>query len=612
MARRAKNANPLATMPEQHGGLRRLLLDKGPTQDESPSVHSRCLAEHWGSLRGGRIAPPRAPERRAHLRRLTCVVLLSAACASACAAPAAPRTPTRRALSGKVDDGARRSRAARPTPGSAQATAPAHSAAKAAVPNGAVGTPGPVWTLATSPGGQWVVACQARTDTNRDGVLEITQSPEGRLSGDDAVLYWIQGAGPGEPIDAWLGQSPNGRFVAFERGGRVEILDTSTGRSFDMTSRDIDGAADRSSRAEHRAISFSPDDRRVVFIRRQKGRDSLAIMDLESGDERHVEVGDGRIWRVSFAADPDSVGVWLVREDKNGNGRLDWPVPTLPPGSACRSGVQRYSAWLDYGDPATLELVRLNEAQAPRLRQGIATLGTGIVERTGDGVLRWTRPGQVVQLSDAKCGGTLLHVDPVRSLALVACSAAGVRAPVLLVGPDTIQALPIDVPASRVDYLQSDAPRLVPLYPGAGTVVVDLDRRRMIELEAGDGVLAVLGARALVRSASTLAVIDTTSRKRREVATDLPDFGQLLVREPLAYAEPYFVDLGRGKVVGHAWGPIGALANSGAYLVADTPASPATVAQGPLYWVELDESAETATGGYQVTASTKTGPSNGI
>lgn len=451
-----------------------------------------------------------------------------------------------------------------------------------------VGSAGAGWAEVASPAGNWVVLCQARQDTNGDGVVAVVPTPDGRLQGDAATAYLVLGSGPGEPIEAWLGHSADGRWLVTQTDGQVELLDTFGKDRVDLSARRIDARADSLSHASHRAIAFAPGGERMAFIRREGRSEGVVLLDLESGHETPVPVGPGRPWRIEFAGDGGALRVWVVAEDKNGNGRLDWPVAEQRSPAGCQRAL-RYGAWLDHGDPASLQIVRLG-AKGPRPpREALATWGAGLLRRTQGGALEWAKGTRRRRLTDEDCGGTLMHVDSGRELALVACSAVGVRVPVWLVGPTFRRELPIQVLASRVDYVSGKPQRLVPLYPGADAVLVDMERRELVILQQGDGVLGVLGALALVRRGTSLLLLDTEDGTTKELAADLPDFGQILEESPFVYAEPYLVDLAQRTVVGSTWGPIAALSSRGAILMASAPETANSLAEGPFFWIPREQ-----------------------
>ena len=448
-----------------------------------------------------------------------------------------------------------------------------------------VGIQSPIWVKAASPTGEWLVVCQAREDSNGDGRLAVSRNAAGQLEGDRSRPYLLRRSGRDEPLEAWLGSSPDGRWLALRQQGHSSIVDTLSERVINLESTDFDGRNDGLSHAHHRAVAFSPDSARIALILRSK---AIRVVDLDSGKQRDYSVAPSRPWRVEFSTDAASLRVWLVTEDKNGNGRLDWPVPAEPSSAECLDDGQRFSTWLDYGDPVALRVIHFGRRRPLKHRHALGSLGEGIVARQNDGSLWLVEGTRKTLLTDKDCGGTLLHVDPRRALALVVCSAVGVRAPVLLVGPGLRLELPIEVLASTVDYVGESTPRLIPLYPGADAVLVDLELRKLHPLEAGDAVLTVRDSLALIRRDTRLLLLDVDRDSTIQLAEDLPDFSQILVTLPIVYVEPYLVDLSSRAVVGTSWGPIAALAQDGGRWVAHAPESQKSLAQGPLFWIPRD------------------------
>src|SRR5689334_16898306 len=82
------------------------------------------------------------------------------------------------------------------------------------VESGPIGTDGAIVIEASDPDGRWVVACQARTDTNGDGKVEVNIGLHGDTFGDAMTPYLVVGTGAGEAIDAFVDQSSDGAWLA--------------------------------------------------------------------------------------------------------------------------------------------------------------------------------------------------------------------------------------------------------------------------------------------------------------------------------------------------------------------------------------------------------------
>jgi hypothetical protein len=143
---------------------------------------------------------------------------------------------------------------------------------------------------------RWMALCQARTDTDGDGKVEIFVGHHGELMGDDMQLYFIIDGGEGTQVDSIVDTSFDDRWVAIVRGSALELVDTQTRAMFELKDADIE--SDNRPGAAHRAARFSPE--HVLYIRHRDKGDTLVIRDLASQAEREVTVSD-RIWRFAEA-----------------------------------------------------------------------------------------------------------------------------------------------------------------------------------------------------------------------------------------------------------------------------------------------------------------------
>jgi hypothetical protein len=93
---------------------------------------------------------------------------------------------------------------------------------------GTVGTPGFVRLLAAAPSGAWVILCQARADTDKDGSIDVQTGHHGEYFGDELAPYFIRGAGEGEALDAFVAVDPTSRWIVVIRNGSMQLVDTAT------------------------------------------------------------------------------------------------------------------------------------------------------------------------------------------------------------------------------------------------------------------------------------------------------------------------------------------------------------------------------------------------
>lgn len=497
---------------------------------------------------------------------------LCAACAAAPAAPVAPpRPPTSAANAPAVT---------RPAP-------PEAPAAPRPLP-GQVGTSDPLLLRAVAPDGGWAVVCQARADTDGDGVIAVSVGPRGQLAGDRLVSYLIEGSGEGEPIDAFVAADPSGRHLVIERGGRLLLRDSWNQSDIDLSERGAVTGSDKSPFAPHRAASFSDDGRKVLHLRRRGAREDVVVLDLESGAETVFDPGEGLLWRAEFDSSSEWLVLRVVDADTNADGR--WSLPHGKPGpsdSPCTSPVPEYRAPVVPPDKPSVRVAKVSGGPVRQVRGFVTSFGPGgVLRRQEDRALFVDRPGGSVELwSGSSCDGRLLQADPARQLLLVACATEEGPRTLRLVERDAQQDLDIVVGPFEVDTVIAGAPRLIPVYafPAPGTLLVDLERRQVIPLLPRDKVVATHAANVLVRRGEELFLGDATKSLARLGAVDL--LSPVLRQSALVFMAPWVVDMARGRAVGQVTGEALALSRQGAVLVARVPADAQHVAQGPLSWV---------------------------
>ena len=468
--------------------------------------------------------------------------------------------------------------------GAPQAVADA-SSAPLPPPEGAIGTAHPVTVEAASPDGKWVVACQARSDTDGDGKVGVTLGPHGRLRGDAMRRYYVAGTGPGEPIDSLVASSPSGRHLAVIAGGRLALRDALAGTDTDLSALGADVRDDRTTFGGHRAGSFDPAGKRFLYLRK-KGRRTVAIVrSLEDASEVAIDPGAVELWRASFGPAGQWVVLRVIGDDTNGNGRLDWPAPVAKAPRGCRGPTPPHAAWLGRGDTVTKKVARVTGGTVWLKPSLVTPFGDRLIVREQSGRLLLDALRGKRELSPEKCQASLLHADPRRGIAVASCGDSKLGPVTLqLLGVGLQKDLGLQLAAVPSDVLRPAVERLLPVYPGDGTALIDLKRRSVVSLKNGDRVLATHGDRALIERGRSLLIREVPSR-------DLPLDGEvheapdILGAGPAAVVSPLVIDLGRGKTLGRVSGRPLAVTTGGSVLVAaGSDADADRLAVGPLAW----------------------------
>lgn len=188
--------------------------------------------------------------------------------------------------------------------------APEPSAAPTAVATAdsplALGTHHPYRVIDADHDERWAVVCQAREDTNHDGVFFAARS---YFPNDLLRPYLMRGEGPGEPIDQYLGAELSGRYVAFRRERSLRVLDITTGQEHDLDpAHEADPGPDVDGPALTPRISFGPGMALLPVRSATRPEHALVVVvDLATGQRRRLDLGEGRLRSVAI----DQTGAWM-------------------------------------------------------------------------------------------------------------------------------------------------------------------------------------------------------------------------------------------------------------------------------------------------------------
>ena len=445
----------------------------------------------------------------------------------------------------------------------------------------------PVSVERVGAGGQWLVACVARTDSDKNGRVFVDVGAAGNLVGDALSVELVVGGKKPEVIDDLLAWDPTGRFVAVRRAGKALVLDLAGKSELALATLGWDERDDALPRRAHRALAFDPRGELLAYVRKQGGRAEVVVRSLGSGAERAVLDLPGEPHRMAWDGTGEQLVVSTVADDTNGNGRLDFPAKSSTgPRFSCSGPLARMRVTPEVGDrPSTFVAPRAGGAA--RFVPDLAVpFGANLIVRAADGELLVASPGGRRLLTPAACGGRILFADPARGLVLVACPGKNPqKAAVELVGIGYRLELGVEVQPTAIDAWPGRATRLVPLYPGADALLVDLERRATVRLESGDQVLTTNGGRALVRRRGGVTLLDVDKGTTKIVLSKLPRLPSVVVEESLAVVGSEVLDPLRDDPVGAISGRPLALTASGDVLVArGGPPSAERLALGPLAW----------------------------
>jgi hypothetical protein len=470
--------------------------------------------------------------------------------------------------------------------------------------SGPIGTPHPLWLIDASATGKWVAYCQAREDTNGDGVVGVRVGPHGAPYGDRAGAYVRAGDGPEEPIDELVAAAPGGRwFVAARRGRRV-LVDGDTGRGTELAPSDR--AAGGPLAAREPVTAFDETGERLLYEGASPGP-RLHVRELAAGREAAVEVGPGELLGATLA------GPWVVAtvvaRDTNGDGRLSGPreVTTLARG-ACRGEASSSSHWVfAAGDERVVRAVPAAGGPARDVAGFVGVVGDALLVRGPAGALSLERPGAPpLEVVGAACAGRVLAAHGPTGRLLVACrQGRGRRGSLELHGPDVHEALGEGVEMPDRDRLAPADDRLVALPVDGAALVIDLTTGRRRHFARAEALSARAGRILLRREGSprgdgTLSIADFGGGAERPVAGTFDRYAETFFGGRFAYVEPMVIDLATGAAADAFRGEAAdegapravrvrplALAASGHFLMPSPRPAPATTlrpAWGPARW----------------------------
>jgi len=406
----------------------------------------------------------------------------------------------------------------------------------------------------------------------------------------------IRGDHGSERVDDLLAWDATGRWLVTREKKNAWLVNVLTGDRTDLTELGLDDRDDVLDQRQHRALAFDPRGEVLAYVRRRGGTE-LVLRALPGGDERVVKALSGEPWRMTWDARGENLVVSSIADDTTKNGTLDFPARLRKgPRLSCGGLLPKFHVAAEVGDRPVTVLVARDGASAARVDDFAVPFGAGFVARGGDGALVLVRDGRRRPLADADCLGRVLVADPTRDLALISCTndkpqplPNGKKRPkrvgVELVGIGYRQELGVVVQPMALDRWPELPRRLVPLYPGSDTLLVDLDQRRMLPLRPGDRVLATSGARAIVRRERALLSFDADRGVEAPLVASVEPFAGLLVAGTFVAVGSTLLDAATGNVVGALPGRPLLLTPSGDALIAEGgPPSGDAFARGPLRW----------------------------
>ncbi|WP_420945055.1 hypothetical protein [Archangium gephyra] len=460
---------------------------------------------------------------------------------------------------------------------------------------GPIGTRHPILFQRSAEDGRWVIACQAREDTNRDGAVEVRFGRHGDTYGDALVPYLFLEPGEGEHLDDFLTADPAGRYLVLVRAGSLRLLDTYTRTDTELAPP---GAIPESTApSAPLPVSFSRDGRHLLLVSLSgpEKRPTAFLLDLRDGSRREVPHGPGVLGHARLDSDGRWVMFGVITQDTNEDGQLTWPrARTSLSSRYCRGPIMSYGHYGQEGDTPTWLLRRVDG--------GGLVPSEGVLQTLGDALLRLSPQGEVfveeasgqrTEWVPASCRANVLHVDAAREQVLVACKERDNA--LELHGARVHQPLGLSVGYTGRPPPSGGPPRLFPVTPastkgGASSTpqsVVDLETRTVHPVQGE--VQYTEGTRALVvryagrdHQFRRLWWVDTRTGEQRKLG-EQTGYG-FASAGSLVYSEGLLVDMSTGRLAGPVKGEVQALDTQGRVVLDPGGAAGRSVPRGPLQW----------------------------
>jgi len=422
---------------------------------------------------------------------------------------------------------------------------------------GQIGTAHRMIVPDADPAGRWALVCQAREDTDGNGAISFGIGDHGLNEGDTAAQYLVRGSGAGERIEGLIARDPAGCWLVVARArGEIVLLDVERGMGTELFPS-IESVRHELYPLAPATISFDSSGEHLLYRRRSKRRVLLVVRHLESGSEWVVDPGPGELIDASWYPGSAWLRIEVVREDLNGDHRIDVPRDQQSPWvGTCGLGSTTFMA--GHSEDVSVESV----AWATGLRisgKGHRPFGDELIVPE-EGAFVAVAPSGTRRALQIESGCRPVFGDAIRGRVIADC---GGDDETVLVAFDARRRTRI---GRRSQYLYSTRVRSRVLelnILNGGHTWLSLDSLRIVDVH-GDA-LAVHGSRVLIRGEHDVVLDLATGRQRRLRGPaywwDVRGSGRY------AYAGPWLVDLELGRSLARLATRVYAMTTDGRVLV---------------------------------------------
>jgi hypothetical protein len=516
--------------------------------------------------------------------------LVVAACGGA-RPPAASATRSAPSTGPTAASDASVTRAPQPLPRSAVPVLPRPPDVAPTLAPATFGSPHPFSLVAASPLRNWVVACQARRDTDKNGAVRVTSTPEGDVTGDDLQWFYLEAGSPDLAIDAFAGSDPQGRFVAYVHDGQMRLRDAQEHVDVALHGAELDD--DAAPYRSHRAVAFAPDAPRVAYLRHADARQAVVLRELDTGTERSFELGPEPVWRLQLPAGGHFAQLATILVDSNKNRRLDWSFPKQKGPKRCPLPVPSYDVWSYPGDTSTAHLLDLHTGKISAPEGYVTTFGEEVLSRSSFGEL-WLDANMggsksPRRVASDKCLARVQSADSSRGVIVFGCAEqAGQRRTMYLHTAGRRVSLDMDLAGYETDSADNRLPQLLTFYPHNDTYLLDLDSSKLAKLAETTRVLGSFGNCALTEKNAQLAFtqMDGTAVKEIPLGRKRGALASVLQAAQFIALGPQLFDLKAREYVGSFRDTPLALSRDGLGLLPERAGDATRLPEGPVTWTQ--------------------------
>lgn len=451
-----------------------------------------------------------------------------------------------------------------------QAKTPPHAARTAAVLplldsevpiEASLGPAGPVAVGPVANDGKWFVAC----------------APEA-ADGHPAALY--AGTSVAQPITAFGGSSADSRYLAVLQDDRWLLLDTRGNARVDLTAQGL--GSSYSAETSRQDLKFHPTRPLLAYVAQHDQQQHLALRDLLSGVEQRIALPTQGLSQLEWDAQGRHLYLDTFPPRREALARVS--NRATAPTALCALPHPELWVYSPRSRPLTRHVLSLDDF-------GIAP-ATGTVLVTPDGsyvltekrqvVLR--RPGQEQPMSPPSCEAYVLAKYGPKPTMLVGCLKKG-RMSLALVSAKRYLPLPIEIPAAFDLDDRVVTSRVLPIYSGSKSYIIDFEQTRSVELLERDQLLARTGDELLVRRGHLVLRRSLTTGNESPLEQAAAAGASIQVTDGYAYVSPYLIAAAPDEAPRNLPQGVLAITAKGCALVPREPADPPRYAQGPLRWL---------------------------